>query len=138
MKKKLLALFLAVAVGSTGIVASAKNNSDTSLPNKKVSFSFSSAAQTDLRAKEDSSSHYIKNNSGFDLWVRSLNSSNTNLTYKGRAIVKGGQWRIHNSIYEKGYRSCKLDITSAKSGVSGYLKGVWSPDSLGSYPFANP
>ena len=81
--------------------------------------------------KKIKTSHYIKNNSGFDLWVRSLSSSNVNCTLRDHAIVKGGEWFIYNKVKENGYSSCKLDITTARAGVSGTLRGLWSPDSVG-------
>ena len=139
MKKKMLALLMAVGIGCTGVQAQAAGNvTDTNLPTKKISFSYDTAARTPLRTKEDKTSHYLKNTSGFNLWVRSLNSSNVNCTYKSYAIVKPGEWFIWNTVKESGYSSCKLDITTATSGTTGTLRGVWSPDSVGSYPAANP
>ena len=76
---------------------------------KFVSFSYSTSAYTDLREKQDTSSHYIKNNSGFDLWVESLTSGNVNKTVKGYAIIPSGtERRIRNTIKESGYSYCKF------------------------------
>lgn len=92
MKKKVLAVLMVIGIGCAGISAQAAGNvSDTALPTKKIEFAYSKAAQTPLRTKEDKTSHYIKNNSGFDLWVRSLSSSNVNCTLRDHAIVKGGE-----------------------------------------------
>lgn len=41
------------------------------------------------------------------LWVRSLNASNVNCTYKSYAIVKTGEWFIWNTVKENGYSSSK-------------------------------
>ncbi len=138
MKKKALALIMALAIGSIGVEAQAAGNvADTNLPTQTIGFAFSTAARTALRAKQDTTSHYIKNTSGFNLWVRSLSSTDVNCTTNNRAIVQTGEWFIWNSVKEDGYSWCKLDITTATSGTKGILRGVWSPDSVGSYPVAN-
>ena len=86
---------MVIGIGCAGISAQAAGNvSDTALPTKKIEFAYSKAAQTPLRTKEDKTSHYIKNNSGFDLWVRSLSSSNVNCTLRDHAIVK-----VVNGLY---------------------------------------
>lgn len=80
------------------------------------------------------------NNSGFNLWVISYDRYYNNRTQGLRVIIPGGEWFITNSVYKaNGYRPdlCRLNITAGTSGVSGYLKGKWSPDSVGSYPVAN-
>lgn len=139
MKKKMVALLMVVGMGCTGIQAQAAGNiSDEELPTKKIEFSFATAAQTRLRQKLDKTSHYIKNTSGFDLWVRSLSSTNENCTYKFHAIVKSGEWFIWNEVGERKFTQCKLDISTATAGTTGILRGVWSPDSVGNYPVANP
>ena len=102
MKKKVLAVLMVIGIGCAGISAQAAGNvSDTALPTKKIEFAYSKAAQTPLRTKEDKTSHYIKNNSGFDLWVRSLSSSNVNCTLRDHAIVKGGEWFIYKSTHNR-------------------------------------
>mgnify|MGYP004476932643 FL=1 len=139
MKKRWVGLGLALTIICTSMSAFAQNNVDTELPNKKVAFAYSTAADTALRRKEDSTSHYIKNTSGFDLWVVSKNSAGVNRTYKNHAIIPTTkEWSIYNSVFESGDQYCKLSITSAKSGVSGYVKGVWSPDCYGYVSPANP
>lgn len=138
MKKTLIALSIFGLVITTGAPVYANNCSDTDLPSKVVSFSYSTSAYTGLREKQDRTSHYIKNESGFDLWVQSLTSGNVNKTVNGYAIIPSGtQRRIRNTIKEDGYSYCKLGITSAKSSVSGRVKGKWSPDCAGSYTAAN-
>lgn len=115
----------------------ADETSDTQLPTTKIGFSFTQAANTGFRPKTNTTSHYIKNTSGFNLWVRSMNSGGTNLTVNDHAIVPVAERFIRNLVYEKGNRNCKLNVTTAVSGTTGTLRGLWSPDSVGSYPNAN-
>lgn len=139
MRKKLLTLMLVLsATFATAMPVSAKNNNDINFPTKKIGFSSSQAFHTGYAAKEDKSSHYIKNTSGFNLLVISQAPGGRNCTNKNRAIIPTAERFIYNQIYEWGYRSCRLKITTANSGTSGYLKGCWSPDSVGNYPVANP
>lgn len=139
MKKRMFGLVLAMSICCMSVPVCAKNNTDTILPSKIVGYGFNAAANTELRRKEDSSFHYIKNNSGFDLYVRSMNGALTvNYTNGNKAIVPGGQYFISNWVYERGAQYCKLNIISAKSGVTGRVNGLWSPDSVGSYPVVNP
>lgn len=56
----------------------------------------------------------------------------------GHAIVpSSGAYFIRNKVYEAGFRSCRLQISTSKSGIQGTLRGVWSPDSVGNYPCVN-
>lgn len=140
MKKKFLTTVLAA---STVIMASvptyAKNNTDTKLPEQFIGFGYNTAANTAVRAKQDDSYHYIWNKSGFNLWVRSFDKTGRkNLTTHGYAIIPCGQRFISNVVYEKGYRACKLNVTTATEGTTGKLRGLWSPDSVGHYKVANP
>ncbi|WP_251389234.1 hypothetical protein [Mediterraneibacter agrestimuris] len=105
-----------------------------------IGYSTTQAHETPMRWKDNDSYHYVMNTSGFNLWVISYDRYYNNRTRGLRAIVPGGEWFITNSVFEDhGYvrDECRLNITSATSGVSGYLKGKWSPDSIGSYPVAN-
>ena len=140
MKKKFLTTVLAASIlVMANVPIYAKNNSDTTLPEKFVGYAYSQAANTGVRDKTDDSYHYIWNQSGFNLWVQSMDSAGKkNLTTHNHAVVRKGQYFISNQVYEKGYRKCKLNITTAESGISGYVKGFWSPDSVGHYPVANP
>lgn len=97
MKRTLIALSMFGLVMVTSSPVFAKNASNTNLPSKVVSFSYSTSAYTDLREKQDTSSHYIKNNSGFDLWVESLTSGNVNKTVKDMQlfrVVRKGELEI--------------------------------------------
>ncbi|WP_314061017.1 hypothetical protein [uncultured Vagococcus sp.] len=76
MKKKLVALLLILGLSSVvGSPVYANNHVDKPLPSKKIGFEFSQAADKYLENKEDDSYHYIKNTSGFNLWVRSFSNT---------------------------------------------------------------
>lgn len=111
---------------------------DSKFPTKFIGYAVSQGCQTGNRLKEDDSYHYVKNDSGFNLWILSRASDGTNHTRGEYAIVPSGEWFITNYIYErKGESWCYLDITTAQMGITGILSGFWSPDSVGSYPVAN-
>ena len=142
MSKISLALALGViASGVSTIPAYAANIKDKEF-NFRVGYdSTTQAGETTERAKEDSSSVYIKPSNYRDLCIKTFgyrNGSWNNDTKNGYAIVTKGEWLIHNYIYERGSRSAKLNITTATPGTSGIATGVWSPDSVGSYTVANP
>ena len=111
---------------------------DSYFPTAFIGYALSSGVNTPSRVKENGTWHYVMNNSGFDLWVISKTSDGANHTKGNHAIVPGGEWFVTNYVYEnRGRTRCYLNLTSAKAGVSGYLSGKWSPDSVGSYPVAN-
>lgn len=122
----------------------AANTSDTTLPTGFISYS--SNVTTTVRSKTNTTPVYIKNTSGMNLWVYANGGSkpsnpsvvySTGTTQGGFAKVLSGQYVIHTLIYENGYRSAWLNISTATNGVSGNCKGVWSPDTAGSYTSAN-
>ncbi|MCL2083310.1 MAG: hypothetical protein FWH04_08785 [Oscillospiraceae bacterium] len=138
-----LALSLILAV-SLALPAFASNHSDTNLPTSFISYTTN--ATTGVRAKQNTTSVYMNNTSGMTLWVYANGGSkpsNPSVTYStgttrgNYAKVLPGKYRIVTWIYENGYRSAWLNISTATSGVSGNCKGQWSPDSVGSYPPAN-
>lgn len=137
MKRRFfIALCLCLYLMGSTVTAFANNHTDSALPTKFISYT--TWADTPNRSKTDDSSVYIKNTSGMVLWVNIKSSSGVNCTYNGHAAVKSGEWLMHNTVYEEGYRSCHLHISTNTNGVSGNLKGYWSPDSVGSYDYANP
>lgn len=137
MKKRFFsALCVCLCLMGTTVTAFANNHQDSTLPTKFISYT--TWADTANRSKTDDSSVYIKNTSGMDLWVVVRSSSGVNCTYNEHAIVGKGSWLMHNTVYEKGYKSCNLHISTAKTSVSGKLSGAWSPDSAGPYDYANP
>lgn len=138
MKKKILAVFCMCVclMGGSLTVLAENNHQDTRLPSSFISYTTS--CKTANRNKTDSSSVYIQNTCGMNLKVYVKSAGNVNCTYKGSATVKSGKWLLHNTVYEKGYKTCHLQISTANSSVSGKLSGNWSPDSVGSYSYANP
>lgn len=139
MMRKKLAVGVAAAMCLTTMMSLpvfAADTGNTHLPSQFVSYT--SWKQTLYRGKEDYSSHYVWNTSGFDLWVESQNPSGGNETVNGYAIVPGGEWFVYNDVKEDGHNSCRLNISTSTPGTSGILNGEWSPDSYGNYPVANP
>ena len=137
MKKKLLTLFTVCCLGmSMTVPVMANNSTDTTLPEKFVDSS--RHVQTGLRSKQDKTPHYVYNTSKFGYQVISYNENFVNHTVNKTATVAAGKKRfVRNTIYKDGFRKCRLDITVAKVGTSGNVQGIWSPDSVGSYPYAN-
>ncbi len=56
---------------------------------------------------------------------------------KTGAIHEGERGLIEQYVYERGFRWCKLELTSDKSYSGAGGSGVWSPDCVGSYPYCN-
>jgi len=146
MKKLCSLAFALVMVLSLCLTpAFAANTSDTTLPTSFISYT--SGATTTVRNKTNTTPVYMNNTSGMTLWVYANGGSkpsgsisctySTGTTVGIFATVKPGKYVIHSTIYEKGYRSAWLNISTATNGVSGYCNGVWSPDTAGSYPSAN-
>lgn len=121
---------------ATAFAADENNHQDSTLPYEFIGYLAS--ADTIGRKKMDDSSVYIESTTAFDLKVVVMVNSKVNCTYKGYAIVPKAKRLIHNTVYEEGYTSCYLRISAADSGETGMLTGKWSPDSVGSYPYANP
>lgn len=144
-KKRIISLALGlIAMSSVATPTLAANTKDASLPTDFISFG--SSTTTNVRSKTNTTPVYMNNQSGMTLWVYAnggYKPSNVSLTYStgttiGRfARVPVGKYVIHTYIYENGYRSAWLNISTATSGVSGKCRGKWSPDTAGSYPSAN-
>lgn len=137
--KRMLALGAAalMSVSALTVPASASNYKDTY-------WSFSVDAnkrphRTELREKTDASGVYVYYKSGTMDGVACdvLNSENDSMCKKYGIVYKGQKRRVAQYVYENGFRWCKLELTSDKiySGAGG--SGVWSPDSVGSYPYCN-
>lgn len=136
--KQILAMCIATYTMVVPTVSAYANNSgDTNLPSTYISSS--TYASTEYRDKYDSTSHYIYNMSSLQIRAISYAQNGTNCTNKNFAVIPANSKRfIYNSIYEWGYRNCRLSIRANISGSAGTLSGLWSPDSVGSYPIANP
>lgn len=134
---------LAIALGISAVPTCASVK-DTTF--KSTFLAYTQYYNTISREKEDSTSVYMKNTSGMTLWVYTNGGTkpsgtptltDTGTTIGGHANVKVGEYKIRNYVYEKGYKKVYLNLSTATSGVSGYLNGKWSPDSVGTYPSAN-
>ncbi|MCI8669015.1 MAG: hypothetical protein HFI34_05780 [Lachnospiraceae bacterium] len=145
IQKVALALASSLIMASTSVTAFATpNTKDTDLPTESVSYTKN--VTTGVRAKTNTTPVYMNNQSGMTLWVYANGGSkpssisvtyNTGTTIGTYAKVKPGKYVIHTTIYEDGYRKAWLNISTGVNGVSGKCKGVWSPDTAGSYPSAN-
>ncbi|MBM7542278.1 hypothetical protein [Amphibacillus cookii] len=117
---------------------------------KDTSFSFNIQSNanryTRSRAKQNSSSTYVHVKQVPAVYIRtnvqgfrptSGTGSNywANETIGGQISLRKGQWLIKQLVYENGGRSARLQFK--KHSTNGTVSGVWSPDSVGSYPYAN-
>lgn len=143
MKKKgimcVAAMLLGTVLFSTPVLA--KNAGDT-----EYSFYLGMSAEyIKPRLKQDASSTYIycqpANIPGSFVLVAVMGSDSTsdygtNVTAKvANARYEGGQRFIKQYVYERGYTYARLRFN--RGDASGDIKGVWSPDSVGSYPSLN-
>lgn len=137
--KRLLALGAAVlmSVSALTVPASASNYKDTY-------WSFSVDAdgrphRTELREKTDASGVYVYYKAGTMNGVICdvLNSNNDSMCLKQGVIYKGQERKVAQYVYENGYRWCKLELRSDKLYLGAGGSGVWSPDSVGYYPYVN-
>lgn len=148
-RKKIITLFLTIVMlmSALSLTAFAKNNHD-------VAFSYSMPNEGYYRVygvgqrKEDASGSYVysysSNPAGGSYYsihgghTSSLANGYTNCTKNDSAIIYAGQKRrIRQYVYEWGYSYAFIGLapTSGQSGLT--INGKWSPDSLGSYPYAN-
>jgi hypothetical protein len=142
---RLLVTALAIAmIVTTPILSSAANTDNSTLPSSFISYTTN--ATTGVRNKTNTTSVYMKNESGMTLWVYANGGSkptpvpltySTSTTIGGHANVAVGRRAVRTLIYENGYRSAWLNISTAATSVSGNLAGAWSPDSTGAYTPAN-
>lgn len=95
-----------------------------------------------LRQKKDATATYVYNKEGasFMFKVYGYSHSNGGYEYKGDTRQAGridvGQRRfLRQWVYENGHAYCALYSAS----IYNYSEssGLWSPDSIGSYPYAN-
>ncbi len=95
------------------------------------------------RRKDDSSSVYIfvmtKNLDRCKAYVDGATSANGpwyNQTVYGYATIRDtGKFRIMSNVHENGYTMARL--TGWADSQPGWVSGLWSPDSLGSYTAIN-
>lgn len=143
--KRYAALFftMVLMVSVFALPASAKNNEDV-----PFIFNFSwtqSTGNTVEGKKEDDSGTYIKASQipkdGFQVFVDGKRSDGTWIDCTSYAYgtafltVTGAGRLVRQFVYENGYRYARLG--GYKTGADKGATGVWSPDSLGSYPYLN-
>ena len=127
-------VFSIIAIGIIQ-VAYASNHSDTDF---ELSVGWDRCDYSDFRAKTDSSPVYILITDGPGItWIWVVNTSYVHQNSgSGLAQVPPNAPRlIHTNVYENGYGSCA--IGSEYNPIFDDVKGVWSPDSIGSYTYAN-
>lgn len=138
--KKLLALGAAamMLVGSASLPVSAIE------PNtEEYGWSFNVeptklSTTTSLRTKVDASYTYVYYKGGTKSYFTCdvLNSAGKSQCKKTGAIYDGERGLIEQYVYENGYRSCKLKLTSPEGSYGGGT-GYWSPDSIVTYRVIN-
>ncbi|WP_163578501.1 hypothetical protein [Gracilibacillus thailandensis] len=123
----------------------ASNHGDTSF---RFSVSTSNNyAYTGSRSKENTTSTYVNveqvpityiyadvqgyrpsSVSGTNYWVDETLGGD-------KVTLSKGKWLVKQLVYENGGRSARLKFQRYYG--TGTVSGVWSPDSVGSYPYAN-
>lgn len=152
-KKRLAALVLAIAtVMSLGFSVSANNNTDTYYVYYGLPSYTNYVVLTPGRVKMDTSSTYVYfystdnyylNTYGVQYSVHGGWSSSTCIenctSYVDSCVIRPSQKRlIHQNVYEWGYDYAFLGLSAPNSLVEGTSPdGLWSPDSTGTYPYAN-
>lgn len=104
---------------------------------------FGDTQYTAARSKDTSTSTYVRASTnttpgvylyvdGYDgyTWNENLTDNTYGYLRKGQT----GQYELHNTVYENGYRIARLRGMSNGAGV---LAGEWSPDCAGSYTDLN-
>ena len=139
LKLKRVCAFCAsvLMLASSALPASAVNYKDTTW-NYDISYNQMSYT-TEPRAKQDTSGTYVFYEGGTPASLRCdvLNASGTSMCRKIGSIGLGKKGLIAQYVYENGYRSARLKVTAPSSTTYGGAEGVWSPDSVGSYPYIN-
>ncbi len=137
MKLKRVCAFCAsvLMLAGSALPASAANITDT-VWNFDLAYNHTSHT-TALREKTDDSSTYVyyKNGTPSSLSCIVLNSENQPMWHKNGPAVRGEPGLLYQTVYEQGYRFAKLKLSSSET--YGGAGGVWSPDSVGSYPVLN-
>lgn len=92
---------------------------------------------TELREKTNASGVYVyyKNGTVNGVICDVLNSEGDSMCKKKGVVTKGTERLV--ALYENGFHSCKLKLQSNTVTISGGAGGVWSPDSVGDYPYVN-
>lgn len=146
MFKKICSLMLVtvLACGTFGSVALAKNSADS-----VYSFGINTnypIRRTEARAKEDTSSTYVNLTRVPATYIYCDVEGYMPIGYvgemrweaktlNGTVRIGTGKWLIRQQVYEHGGRSARLRFQ--RYDADGTVSGYWSPDSQGSYTYAN-
>lgn len=148
MKKKILALAMTTIMmaGMMGSIALAGNTQDTRIG---VTLAIDSYGYTEGRAKFDTSATYVYLTSVPQVGrVRCMVQGDAEYANTGTliwynkniggqdVILTNGQWLIRQTVKESGCSNARLRF-ALYAGNPGTLTGWWSPDSVGSYQYAN-
>lgn len=148
MKKKMLVIMGLIACLSCSVMTNAETRSSSDTEFKSFSISPSNYNKLGYRSKENSTPVYLwyksaTNNRYEYVFVRAYGTGGTNLTLNGSAksvdhvtCSMGHQYAIRSNIYELGYGMATLGFKSANYIESQKISGYWSPDSVGTYPYA--
>ena len=146
----ILAMLMVVTImTANGIVTGAANTTDTEW-SFNISTSNSSYSLSDVRPKYDASSFYVywmskTGPTSFYLQTYgSLTNSKSSMVaynYNGVKLIPGtGRYSVRNLVYEtfkkeheENGKTIYACFGAKASTISGYIGGLWSPDSSGSY-----
>ncbi len=142
----LLTLLMMVTIMFTGgIVTCAANITDTDW-SFNITTTNNSYSLSDIRPKDDDSSFYVQfisTNGPTSFYLQTYGGLENNKSsmephnYGGiKFIPKTGRYSVRNMVYEDlhDYGENIYACFGVKaSSISGYIGGVWSPDSVGSY-----
>lgn len=92
--------------------------------------------------KENTTSVYLKSTTFPGKWQvytnGLINGKYVDCTSRAAHVPSNGEFFIYNNIYENaGYKNTYAKLGGYRAG-GGTAAGVWSPDSVGSYPHINP
>lgn len=156
MKKRFACAFLLLAIllSAASVTVHASNHSNADFYDVTVPRStFSDPIP--YRAKENTTPVYLKiidvaySMVGVNVQAVGVHTPNTddpitieNLTYSNGHIVntvscyEGKNYLVRSLIYERGYRLASLRFITGMGHSISLWHGVWSPDSIGSYEYA--
>lgn len=145
--KRFAIILLAVAIFASVLAVSASAAEIQPYNNVDQAYSFNfngSWWQDDLHQywKENSTSVYIYSKAfpgRYNIYTNGyVNGSWGDYTQRPAVVPGVGEYLIYNTIYESnGYERTYARLGGFRAG-GGTASGLWSPDSVGSYPHINP
>lgn len=148
MKKKMLVLMGVIACLSCSVITNAETRSSQDTEFNHFSISPSDYNKLGYRKKDNSTPVYLyyqsaTNNRFEHIFVRAYGTGDANLTLNGNAksvdhvtCSMGHKYAIRSNIHEFGHGLATLGFLSANYIESQKISGYWSPDSVGTYPYA--